>query len=267
MIDTSEKFSWLVRLGYAARGIIYAMLGYLALTTAGQAQGGSTAVLAQLSRVGLGTPILWLMAVGLLAYALFKAASAIGDVEGRGSDAKGIAKRIGDAASAVAHLVLAYAAFQYASGLAAGGGADSDGSQAATRSLLELPMGSLLIGLIGVGFVVGAVMQAKSAATAGFMRHVSGRAPAAVRPIGRLGHGARAMVFAIIGWSLVRAGWVESEAQAKGLGAAILSLRDNDTLYSIVAAGLLLFGVFSLIVARYRIIPRVHAADLKPGLD
>lgn len=127
-------------------------------------------------------------------------------------------------------------------------------------------MGELLVGLVGLGFIAGAFMQAKSAATAAFMRDVERGAPAAVDPIGRLGHAARAVVFAVIGWSLVRSAWLDSEAQVKGLGDALMSLRDNGTLYTVVAVGLLLFGVFSLLVARYRIVPDVHARHLRPNL-
>ena len=264
MTDKSEKFRWLVRLGFAARGVVYLVLGYLALTTSGEAGGGGEAVMDLLRDVPLGNVLLWVMAVGLLAYAAFKFLSAVADIQHRGSDGKGIAKRIGDGASAVAHTILAYAALQYATGAAADASDGSEGSRQAAGSVLELPLGDVLVGLVGVGFLVGAAMQAKSAATAGFMSHVSARAPDIIRPIGQVGHAARAIVFAVIGWSLMRSAWFDSEAQVKGLGDAVLSLRDNGTLYTIVAAGLLLFGLFGLIVARYRIVPDVHASDLRP---
>ena len=265
MVDNSEKFRWFVHLGYAARGVVYVVLGYLALTTADRARDGGTAVFDLLRGVPLGTLVLWLMAIGLAAYAMFKFISAIGDVQRHGSDAKGLMKRVGDAASAVAHTILAFAAYQYAAGSSGGSSSGSGGSQQAAGSILELPLGDWLVGLVGVGFVVGAFMQAKGAVTAAFMKHVGRGAPAAVEPIGRLGHAARAVVFAIIGWSLVRSAWLESEAEVKGLGDAIISLRDNSTLYTVVAVGLLLFGVFSLVVARYLIIPDVHRGDLKPS--
>ena len=266
MVDNSEKFRWLVRLGYAARGVVYLVLGYLALTTANAARDGGDAVFDLLRDVPMGTVLLWLMAVGLLAYALFKIISAVGDVQHRGSDAKGLLKRAGDGASGVAHTILAFAAWQYATGASRGGSSGSEGSQQVAGSVLEMPLGEFVIGIVGGGFLVGALMQAKSAVTATFMHHVGGGAPAVVEPIGRLGHAARAGVFAIIGWSLVQSAWLDSEAQVMGLGDALMSLRDNGALYTVVAIGLLLFGLFSLVVARYLIIPDVHAADLKPRL-
>ena len=266
MVDNSEKFRWLVRLGYAARGVVYIVLGYLALTTASAAQDGGDAVFDLLRDVPLGTLVLWLMAIGLLAYASFKFISAIGDVQRRGSDPKGLMKRVGDGASGVAHTILAIAACQYATGSSRGSSSGSQGSQQVAGSILEMPLGELLIGVVGLGFLVGAFMQAKGAVTATFMNHVGRGAPAAVEPIGRIGHAARAVVFAIIGWSLVRSAWLESEAEVKGLGDALMTLRENGTLYTVVAIGLLLFGIFSLVVARYLIVPDVHRGDLKPSL-
>jgi hypothetical protein len=259
----SETFGRFIRVGYAARGVVYVVLGYLALTTAGEASGGNEAVFDRLRDVPLGTPLLWLMALGLLAYAAFRFLSAYSDIERHGSDPKGLARRAGHVASAVAHTVMAYAAFQYARGTAAGAGG-SDGSRETAGTLLDLPLGEVVIGLIGLGFFAGALSQAQSAATAGFMKHVGAGAPPAVKPIGQLGHAARAVVFGVIGLSLVRSAWFDSEGEVKGLGDAIVSLSSTGWLYTVLALGLLFFGLFNFVVARYGVIPDVRAGDLKP---
>ncbi len=264
MVDKSEKFGWLVRLGYAARGLVYILLGYLALSTAGKAGEGQSAVFDMIQDVPLGSPLLYLVAIGLLAYALFKLLDAATDIENHGSGAEGAAKRVGSAASAIAHLVLAYTAYQFASGAQHRSAGDGGGQERAS-TLLSWEMGWILLGLLGLGFLVAGVFQAKSAYDAHFMQRLSGRAPTAVKTIGRIGHAARAVVFLVIGWSLVQAGWLEQSGEVNGLGAAIMALSDNGALYSLVAAGLILFGIFSLIAARYRIIPDVNAASLKPG--
>lgn len=264
MVDKSEKFSWLVRLGYAARGLTYFLLGYMALGTRIGEGDSNTAVLDMLQDVPLGVPLLYLMALGLAAYVVFKLASAIGDVQNRGTDTKGIVKRIGDGASAVAYSVLAYAALQFAQGDKQS--AEGGESQQTAGTVLDWGLGEIVIGVIGIGFLIGAFMQAKSAFTGSFMHRVSPRAPNAIEPIGRAGFAARGIVFAIIGWSLVRAAWFDSEAQVKGLGDALAMLRESGTLYTLVAIGLMLFGVFSMVVSRYRIIPDIGAGDLKPSL-
>ena len=168
------------------------------------------------------------------------------------------------ARAAVAHLILAWTAFQFAQGdkqSASGGGAEE-----AAGSLLTFSFGSLLLGLIGLGFFAAAALQAKSAVTGSFMKRVAGNAPSFAKPLGHAGHAARAVVFAIIGWSLVRSAWFSSTAEVKTLGEAVSSLADDGTIYTLVAIGLLLFGLFSLAIARYRIVPDIDRADLRPSL-
>lgn len=261
MVDKSRNFIALVRLGYAARGVTYMLLGYLALATAGKAKDGAQSVFDYLEAVPLGTVILYVIALGLLAYSVFKLLSAVSDIQHRGSDAKGIVKRIGDAASSVAYLFLCYAAFQFAQGSRSSPG--SGQSQKIAGSVLQWEIGPVVIGIIGLGFFAAAFMQAKGAVTAGFMRHLA-RAPTGVEAIGRVGYAARAVVFALIGWSLVQSAWLTSSSKVKGLGEAILSLRGMGLIYTLVAVGLLLFGAFSLVMARYRMIPDFRSEDVKP---
>lgn len=261
-IDKSQKFITLVRLGYAARGLTYILLGYLALGSGGEAKDGATGVYDYLRDLPLGTPILWVVSIGLLAYALFKVASAIANIQNRSNDLKGATKRVGDAASGIVHLFLSYAAYQFATG----GGTSGDGSQEMAGSVMQADFGSLLIGLIGLGFLIGAAMQVKQAVTGSFMKHIAGHAPRTVEAVGRAGFAARAVVFGIIGLSMVRGAWNGQGEAVKGLGQALLDLRDNGLVYTLVAIGLLLFGAFGLVTARYRILPDFHRGDLKPDL-
>ncbi|MGX7926204.1 DUF1206 domain-containing protein [Tsuneonella sp. HG094] len=264
MVDKSEKFSLLVRLGYAARGLVYLLLGYLALSTAGKAKEGQNAVFDLLQDVPFGTPLLYLVALGLLAYGAFKAIDAATDLENHGDDAAGKGKRIGSAASALTHVVLAWTAIQFANGekqQAEG----TNSTQETAGSLLDWEVGPFVLGIVGLGFLIGAAMQAKSAWTANFMKHIGGGAPSWVKPVGQAGHAARVVIFALIGWSLIRGAWLDKESEVKGLGDAIVALSDSG-IYSLVAVGLVFFGVFSLITARYRIVPDIQRGDLKPHL-
>nr|WP_282098848.1 DUF1206 domain-containing protein [Qipengyuania sphaerica] len=253
----------MVRTGFAARGITYLLLGYIALDARSDIEGGGSAVYEYLQEVPLGTPILWVMTVGLLAYVAFRAMCAISDLQHRGADFTGILKRIGDGASAVAHLFLAYACYQFAAWEKRSSEGESGGQEMA-GSILQMEIGWVLIIVVGLGFLVGSFMQAKTAVTAHFMNRISSSAPAITKPIGRAGHAARAVVFLLIGWSMVRGAWAESEERVQGLGAAIISLRDTGYIFNIVAIGLIMFGIFSLFTARYRIIPDFGPEGLKP---
>ena len=94
MVDKSEKFSTLVRVGYFSRAILYSVLGLIALTSAGRISEGTNGIFQAIRDFPLGTAILWLMVVGLLAYALFRFASTFFDIENHGTDTKGWAMRV-----------------------------------------------------------------------------------------------------------------------------------------------------------------------------
>ncbi|PZO71609.1 MAG: DUF1206 domain-containing protein [Pelagerythrobacter marensis] len=263
MVDKSEKFSWLVRLGYAARGLVYTLLGYLALTTASAASAGQSAAFDFIQNVPFGRPILYATALGLLAYGVYRLLDALSNIERHEQDAEGLAARLGAAASGVAHFVLAWTAWQFANGTVQRAAGDTGGAEAAS-TLLDWDMGALLLGIVGLGLFAAAAKQAYDAVMAGFMKHISPSAPSLIEPLGRAGHAARAVVFAVIGWSVVKSAWFVKAEGVRGLGGAIAALREMGWLYTLVAVGLILFGIFSLISARYRTIPDVSRADIAP---
>ncbi|WP_241657295.1 DUF1206 domain-containing protein [Aurantiacibacter suaedae] len=254
MVDKSEKFEWLVRVGYFSRAILYAVLGLIALTSAGQISRGTEGIFAAVENFAFGQFILWIMVVGLCAYALFRLASTFFDIEHNGSDTKGWAKRIGHAGSAIGHFALAWTAYEFATGPGSGGG----GAQDAAAGLMSMSFGPTLLGLLGIAFGLTALFQLKKAISGEFMHRVSSRAPSATRWLGGLGYGARAVVYGVIGWSLAKVGFMSGGSdQVKTLGDAVASLADEGAVFTITALGLLMFGLFSLVLARYRIIPEL----------
>jgi hypothetical protein len=98
------------------------------------------------------------------------------------------------------------------------------------------------------------------------MNRISAGAPSYTRWLGGAGYAARAVVFIVIGWSLVRAGFMSSGSdQIKTLGDAVASLSGEGFVFTLVAVGLLLFGIFSLILSRYRIIPNMDTDGKIPS--
>jgi len=128
-------------------------------------------------------------------------------------------------------------------------------SREMAETALTFDLGPVALGIAGLALLIGAGAQAKSAYDLGFMRHISSKAPPATCWIGRIGLATRAVVFLLMGWSLLRSAWLSSSAEVRSLGQAILDLREMGAGFSIMAAGIAVFGVFSLITARYRIIP------------
>ena len=257
MVDKSEKFNWLVRVGYFSRAILYSVLGYIALVSADAISNGTDGIFQAVEDLPAGNLLLWILVVGLAAYALFRFASPLFDIENNGSDTKGWGKRIGHAGSGIAHLVLAWTAYKFATGSSSSGGS---GASEATAGVLSIQFGGVVIGVLGIAFFIAAVAQAKKAVTGEFMHRISAGAPDFTRMIGGLGFGARAVVYTVIGWSLFQTGFLSSGAEnVKTLGSAVASLAGTGWLFTVTAIGLLLFGVFSLILARYRIIPELSS--------
>ncbi len=256
MVDKSEKFDWLVRVGYFSRAILYAVLGFIALTSVNKIAEGTNGIFKAIEGYPAGTIILWLMVVGLVAYALFRFCSPLFDIENEGSDAKGWGKRIGHAGSAIGHLVLAYSAFKFATSEGGGSGSSGGGAQEAASGVLGFELGGIVLGILGIAFFLAAFSQAKKSITGSFMNRISASAPYFTRIAGGVGYMARAVVYVVIGWSLFKAGFMSAGAeQIKTLGDAVASLASQGALFQFVAVGLLIFGLFSLILARYRIIP------------
>lgn len=256
MADKSEKFNWLVRVGYFSRAVLYSVLGLIALTSAGKIGEGTDGIFRAIEDFPAGTAILWIMVIGLIAYALFRFSSTFFDIENSGSDAKGWGKRLGHAGSAIGHLALAWSAYQFASN--SSGGSSGGGAQEAASGVLSIEFGGLVLGALGIAFGIAAFHQFKKGLSGQFMHRISGRAPGATRLLGGAGYCARGVVYGVIAWSLIQAGFLSRGAtEVKTLGDAVASLAGEGVIFTVVAVGLLMFGLFSLVLARYRIIPKL----------
>lgn len=250
MMNRLRRLETFARAGWCARGVVYCLLATFALTSASASDATPQGVFRSVRDMPGGPYLLALLAIGLALYGAYRLYGAALDSDGKGDDAKGIATRIGYAASGIAHFILAWAAVRLASGHATG--PDGAREQAAAGMLLDMPLGGTLLGAIGLCFLAAAAHQAMKAWTTEFMAGLAAEAPAWVEPVGRAGLAARAVVFAVIGVSLVRAGWFGSAGEVKGLGDALSALTEHRGLYLLVAGGLFLFGVHSFVEARWR---------------
>jgi hypothetical protein len=243
-----RKFERLTRLGFAARGFMYMLVGFLAVWW-GRAEDASGA-LRFLNR-GVGKGVLVAMAVGFAFYALWRLLGAWMDSEGHGSDRKGVAIRLGRAGSGLVYLGFAYTAARLA---IAGGGGQGSGERAreGAATALSLPGGQALLALAAIALLLGGGYQFVKAARGKFFRHLDPNAAnsAWVQLTGRAGYAARGIVFLVIGYFVGLAALHERAGEAGGMHEALASLPRAPRL--IVGSGLLLFGLFSLIEARHR---------------
>ena len=254
--------SWierLGRLGYATKGAVYAIVGALALAVAIGAGGQTTDPSGALETVGeqpFGLILLILIAVGLAGYAFWRLFQAVKDPDREGSDAGGIAKRIGHAVAALAYFGLAFSAGQLAVASGGGGGSPQDW----TAYLLSQPFGQVLVIGVGVAIVGYSLSQLYQAYEAQFREYLklgemSVREDTWVTRAGRFGFAARGVVFALVGIFLIQAGLRFDPSEATGLGGALKELLGQPFgpwLLGLMAFGLIAYGLFMIALARYR---------------
>lgn len=254
----------LARLGYLAKGIVYAIVGVLAVQAAFSAGGQTTDTKGALGAIAaqpFGKFLLALLTVGLIGYVVWRFVQAVQDPEHKGDDAKGWATRLGYAVSGLIYASLAFTAIGLIRGSGGGGGGNSE--QDWTARLLAQPFGQWLVGLVGA-FVIGlGFYQLYQAYKAKFrkqmkLQEMSPTEETWATRIGRFGLGARGVVFCIIGFFLLQAARQSDASQVRGLDGALQSLAQQPYgpwLLGIVALGLVAYGIHMAVQARYIRIP------------
>ncbi|MEK2495485.1 DUF1206 domain-containing protein [Kitasatospora purpeofusca] len=253
------------RAGFTARGVVYVVIGYLALRIAMDGRGPDEAdregALRQIAARPGGTLLLWLLVLGFACMTLWRAAAAIshGGHGGHGGGRRKPGKRLLDAGRAVFYASVCWGTAAFASG--AGGGSNSDrASKDWTADALALPGGRLLVGAAGLALVGVGVGIAVRAALRTFLRRLDTasmgrRTRTAVTGIGVAGNAARGVVFAGVGVFVMTAAARFDPGRARGIDDTLRSFADTPAgpwLLGVVAVGLLLFGVFSFVSARRR---------------
>ncbi|UNU27091.1 DUF1206 domain-containing protein [Microcoleus vaginatus] len=259
-------FERLARLGYASKGLVYFIVGFLAAQAAFSTGGRTTDTSGALSAIvnqPFGKFLLFLVTIGLIGYALWRIVQTILDPEHQGQkmDAKRIAQRIGYALSALGYAGLALTAVKLIMG---SGRSNSNTTEDLTAQILAQPFGQWLVGLagsmvIGVGF-----SYFYEAYKAKFRRHfkldeMSPTEQKWATRLGRFGIAARGTVFVIIGFFLIQAARLSDASQTKGLGEVLAILAQqpfSPVILALVPLGLIAYGIYSVIQARYRRILR-----------
>ena len=256
----SPAMKWLARAGFVARGIMYAVIGWIALQIAfghsGQ-QADKNGAVHTISSTPFGAFALWVLVVGFFGMALWRLSEAIYGAPG--ADGRKAKTRLGALARAVIYAVTGYGVLKYAIGT---GGPQSTNQQSVdlTATLLRHPGGQALVVVIGLALAIGGLVLAYQYWKMHFLKNMRlGQARARTRRIvewlGRVGGVARGIVFVTAGIFLVVAAVQYKPQEAKGIDSALRALAGTPAgpwLLVLVAIGLIMFGAFSCCEARWR---------------
>lgn len=254
------------RIGYVARGAVYLSVGVIALMAAldfAPTASGAIGAMQAWGRWPAGLVLIWLAGLGLLAFAGWRVLQAVFDADGRGGTPHAWGVRAGQAVSALVHGALAFSAFELLDGLEDLN--EEEGTREAVAAVLGLPGGDLALIAVG-GFVMavglGNVLQGlfyDFAKRLGCSRAVCRWAV----PLGKAGYLGRGAAFAPLGFFIVLAGLGARSGSAHSLGGALQTLEAQpmgSLVLSLTALGLIAFGLFALVEARFRRMDLVPAA-------
>lgn len=250
----SRPMGWLARIGLTARGLVYLVIGWLAVLVGlgGRANIDQRGALTEILAQPYGAVMLWLLTVGFAAYALWRMSESAFGATGQG---KKVGPRLKSLARAIAYLAMAITAWSLLQG-ASGTQAGQQGAIAGT--VMQHTGGRWIVGIIGVIVVVVGLVLVREGWKTEFLRYF-GALPRRMRTpvtwLGRTGTRARGVVFTVSGLLVVVAALTADPAKAGGVDQAFQTLLQQPfgtVLVVLLGAGLVIFGLYGLAEAAWR---------------
>jgi Domain of Unknown Function (DUF1206) len=253
----SPMAHFLARAGLTARGVIYILVGWVAVLVAlgkSSREADQSGALQLLAGKSYGLVSLWLLGIGFAAYALWRLSEAAFGVTG---EKPGAGPRLKSLARAIIYAGLSYLTFTVIAGTAR---SQASRQQDVTASVMQHTGGRVLVGIIGLVVVVCGLVLVIEGVRQKFMKNLqtgqmSARVRRVVTVLGMTGTIARGVVFALVGVLVIDAAVTFKAAESGGIDKALRTLRDQpfgQSLMLLAALGLLIFGVYGLCEARWR---------------
>ncbi|MFI6325571.1 DUF1206 domain-containing protein [Nonomuraea sp. NPDC050556] len=248
----SQTMDRLARVGLVCRGVLYGLIGVLAVQIAfggGGRQADRSGAIKTVAALPFGAVILWVMTIGFVALTVWQASEAIFG-----------AKELKDRIQPISRVVVyAFVAGSLLTMLLAGkAGSDDQKSQDVTGKLLSLPAGQFIVGAIGLGIVALGAYWLHYGVKKKFMEQLGPMPPRArtvMQRLGLVGYLARGLIAGLAGIFVVQAAITFDPDKAGGIDATLRAFADTPAgpwLLAIVALGVLLFAVYCFGEARWR---------------
>jgi hypothetical protein len=248
----------LARAGLTARGVLYILIGLVAILVAlGQTsqEADQQGALQLLAGQPYGLVSLWLLGIGFAGYALWRLSEAAFGVTGEGN---GAGARLKSLVRALIYAFFAYLTFKIIVGT--GTGSQTKKQQDLTATVMHHPGGQWLVGIVGLAIVIAGLVLVFEGIRRKFLKYLqlsqlSPRTRRIVEWLGVIGTTARGAVFALAGVLVIEAAITYKPAKAGGIDKALLTLRNQpfgEFLLIIAALGLIIFGIYGLCEARWR---------------
>jgi hypothetical protein len=253
--ERSTPVDRMARFGLVSRGIVWLLVGLLALDIAsgGGARADRNGAFAVIKDQPFGGVLLTALAVGFAGYGLWRLLQAAVGHQDERADTKRWAKRGASLFRGVVYVGLAVSTLHF---LTSGSGGDN--TKPVTARAMAEPGGTLLVGLVGASLVIGGLVMAVRGLKQDFdddLKPVPHRWRTPVKVVGTVGMVGRGLVFALLGWFLVDAAVTFDANKAKGLDAALKTLAKEaygSVLLTAAAVGLMAFALWSFAEARWR---------------
>jgi Domain of Unknown Function (DUF1206) len=246
----------LARTGLTARGVIYILVGWVALLVAlgrSSREADQQGALQLLASKPYGLVSLWLLGIGFAAYALWRLGEAAFGVTGE----PGAGPRLKSLGRAVIYAGFAYLTFEVISGTR---GSQSHRQQDTTATAMQHADGRWLVGIAGLIVVIIGLALVGEGVRRKFMKYLrtsqmSPRTRRVVELLGVIGTIARGLVVALAGVLVIDAAITHKASESGGIDKALLTLRNQpfgEFLMILAALGLAVFGIYGLCEARWR---------------
>jgi hypothetical protein len=258
-VTHSTAYEALARTGFVARGVVFGVIGVLALKLALGSGGKATnqqGALETIAREPFGRVLLVVVAIGLAGYAFWRLVSAA--VGPRDDADDGVHKRVAAVASGIVYAALCFTAVKIVFGAHATSAASNP--KHATAGVLGWPGGPALVTIAGVILIGVGLFQGYQGVGRKFCEEANtNEMGTGVRRtyvgLGVVGYLARMVVFLLVGYGAIKAALDYNPRNAVGLDGALQKLAhssDGPLLLGIVAAGLIGFALYCVADARYR---------------